>query len=164
MGGTPVSKALVAYFSPGGNTRRAAKMLAAAARADIIEIKPAEYYTHADLNWMNKFSRSTLEMKDPSSRPEIMGPLPDLHAYDTVLLGFPIWWYTCPAIIRTFLDEVDTIGRKIIPFATSGGSGLGNAAKDLKHYAPMAEILPGRMMNGRLNPDELTEWVEAMGL
>lgn len=159
-----MSKVLVAYFSTGGNTRRAAKALATAAGADLYEIKPVQPYSHADLNWMDKKSRSTIEMNDPSSRPEIVGPLPDVSGYDTILLGFPVWWYTCPAIIRTFLEGLDLHGKKLVPFATSGGSGLGDTAEHLKEYAPGAEVLPGRMMNGRINPDDLKAWVGNLGL
>lgn len=159
-----MSKTLVAYFSTGGNTRRAAKALATAAGADLYEIKPVQPYSHADLNWMDKKSRSTIEMNDPSSRPEIVGPLPDVSGYDTILLGFPVWWYTCPAIIRTFLEGLDLHGKKLVPFATSGGSGLGDTAEHLKEYAPGAEVLPGRMMNGRINPDDLKAWVGNLGL
>lgn len=159
-----MSKTLVAYFSTGGNTRRAAKALATAAGADLYEIKPVQPYSHADLNWMDKKSRSTIEMNDPSSRPEIVGPLPDVSGYDTILLGFPVWWYTCPAIIRTFLEGLDLHGKKLVPFATSGGSDLGDTAEHLKQYAPGAEVLPGRMMNGRINPDDLKAWVGNLGL
>ena len=159
-----MSKTLVAYFSTGGNTRRAAKALATAAGADLYEIKPVQPYSHADLNWMDKKSRSTIEMNDPSSRPEIVGPLPDVSGYDTILLGFPVWWYTCPAIIRTFLEGLDLHGKKLVPLATSGGSGLGDTAEHLKEYAPGAEVLPGRMMNGRINPDDLKAWVGNLGL
>ena len=159
-----MSKTLVAYFSTGVNTRRVAKALATAAGADLYEIKPVQPYSHADLNWMDKKSRSTIEMNDPSSRPEIVGPLPDVSGYDTILLGFPVWWYTCPAIIRTFLEGLDLHGKKLVPFATSGGSGLGDTAEHLKQYAPGAEVLPGRMMNGRINPDDLKAWVGNLGL
>ena len=159
-----MSKTLIAYFSTGGNTRRAAKALATAAGADLYEIKPVQPYSHADLNWMDKKSRSTIEMNDPSSRPEIVGPLPDVSGYDTILLGFPVWWYTCPAIIRTFLEGLDLHGKKLVPFATSGGSDLGDTAEHLKQYAPGAEVLPGRMMNGRINPDDLKAWVGNLGL
>lgn len=159
-----MSKTLVAYFSTGGNTRRAAKALATAAGADLYEIKPMQPYSHADLNWMDKKSRSTIEMNDPSSRPEIVEPLPDVSGYDTILLGFPVWWYTCPAIIRTFLEGLDLHGKKLVPFATSGGSDLGDTAEHLKQYAPGAEVLPGRMMNGRINPDDLKAWVGNLSL
>ena len=159
-----MSKTLVAYFSTGGNTRRAAKAIARAAGAETYEIKPEEPYSHADLNWMDTHSRSTLEMNDPSARPAIVGDLPDLSGVDTILLGFPIWWYACPAIIRTFLEALDLKGKKIVPFATSGGSGLGDVCEDIAKFAPGAEILPGRMMNGRLDDAAIASWVEDLGL
>ena len=159
-----MSKTLVAYFSTGGNTRRAARAIANAAGAEMYEIKPEEPYSHADLNWMDKKSRSTIEMNDPSARPVIIGDLPDLDGVDTIALGFPIWWYTCPAIIRTFLESLDLKGKRIVPFATSGGSGLGNVCNDLAQYAPGAEILPGRMMNGRLDEADIAAWVKNIGL
>lgn len=159
-----MGKTLVAYFSTGGNTRRAAKALAAAAGADIYEIRPVEPYSHADLNWMDKQSRSTLEMNDPASRPEIADALPDMGGYDALLLGFPIWWYTCPAIIRTFLEGLNLAGKRVIPFATSGGSGLGNTADDMKQYAPGAKVESGRMLNGRVTAADLEAWVKELSL
>lgn len=159
-----MSKTLVAYFSTGGNTRRAAKAIAKAAGAETYEIKPEIPYSHADLNWMDKHSRSTIEMNDAAARPAIVGDLPDLSGVDPIMLGFPIWWYTCPAIIRTFLEALDLKGKKIVPFATSGGSGLGDTCKDLEKFAPGAEILPGRMMNGRLDDAAIAAWVENLKL
>ena len=159
-----MSKFLVAYFSTGGNTRRAAKALAGVANAELYEIQPVQTYSHADLNWRDKHSRSTIEMNDPASRPEIADELPDVSGYDALFVGFPIWWYTCPAIIRTFLEGLDLRGKKVIPFATSGGSGIGNTAEDMKKFAPGADILPGRMLNGRIDTAELAEWVKSLGL
>ena len=159
-----MSKTLVAYFSASGATARAAKEIAQAVDADLYEIRPAEPYTDADLNWMDKHSRSTIEMNDPASRPEIADELPDVSGYDALFVGFPIWWYTCPAIIRTFLEGLDLRGKKVIPFATSGGSGIGNTAEDMKKFAPGADILPGRMLNGRIDTAELAEWVKSLGL
>ena len=143
-----MGKTLVAYFSTGGNTRRAAKALAAAAGADIYEIRPVEPYSHADLNWMDKQSRSTLEMNDPASRPEIADALPDMGGYDALLLGFPIWWYTCPAIIRTFLEGLNLAGKRVIPFATSGGSGIDRAEKSLARLCPGAKWERGQRVGG----------------
>ena len=159
-----MSKTLIAYFSASGVTARTAKQIADASGADLYEIRPEQPYTSADLDWMDKKSRSTIEMNDPSSRPEIVEPLPDVREYDNILLGFPVWWYTCPAIIRTFLEGLDLHGKKLVPFATSGGSDLGDTAEHLKEYAPGAEVLPGRMMNGRINPDDLKAWVGNLGL
>ena len=117
-----MSKTLVAYFSASGVTRRVAENLATAAGADIYEIRPAVPYTSADLNWMDKKSRSTVEMKDKSSRPELADTDADIASYDKIFVGFPIWWYTAPTIINTFLESYDFSGKTIVLFATSGGS------------------------------------------
>ena len=117
-------KKLVAYFSASGVTKAAAERLAKAAGADLFEIKPAVPYTRADLDWMNKKSRSSVEMNNPDSRPEIEARLSNMEDYDTVFLGFPIWWYVAPTIINTFLESYDFAGKTIRPFATSGGSGM----------------------------------------
>ena len=157
-----MSKVLVAYFSTGGNTRRAAKALATAAGADLYEIKPVQPYSHADLNWMDKKSRSTIEMNDPSSRPEIVGPLPDVSGYDTNLLGFPVWWYTCPAIIRTFLEGLDLHGKKLVPFATSGGSGLSRMPNYAAELAPGADFLPPLALRSAGETDKIDEWLKTL--
>ncbi|SDA20976.1 Flavodoxin [Ruminococcus sp. YE71] len=138
-------KTLVAYFSASGNTARLAKTLADAAGADICEIRPAVPYTAEDLNWQNKESRSSIEMRDRSSRPEIQKIDVELADYDTVFLGFPIWWYVAPTIINTFLESGDFSGKRIILFATSGSSGFGKAAESLQPSAPDAEIIEGRV-------------------
>lgn len=140
-----MSKKLVAYFSAGGNTAALAKKLAAAAGADLFEIEPAVRYTAQDLDWMNKQSRSSLEMSDHSSRPAIAGTKSDLAEYDTVYVGFPIWWYIAPTIINTFLESGDFSGKRIILFATSGGSGFGKAADNLRGSAVGAEIIEGKV-------------------
>ena len=121
-----MTKRLVAYFSASGVTKDAAQVLAKAAQADLYEIQPDILYTTDDLDWMNKNSRSSVEMKDPSSRPEIAGKMEHMEDYSVIFLGFPIWWYTAPTIIKTFLESYDFAGKKIILFATSGGSGLGS--------------------------------------
>ena len=150
-------KKLVAYFSAGGVTKKVAERLAAAAGADLFEIEPAVPYTVADLDWTNKKSRSSVEMNDPSSRPEIARRLDSLEEYDTVFLGFPIWWYVAPTIINTFLESYDFAGKTIIPFATSGGSGLGKTVEVLKPLCdPTAKWLPGKMLN-RVSERELKE-------
>jgi flavodoxin len=136
---------LVAYFSASGNTASLANKLAAAAGADICEIRPAVPYTKDDLNWMNKQSRSSVEMSDKSSRPEIADINVDIAKYDTVYIGFPVWWYIAPTIINTFLESADFSGKKIILFATSGGSGFGKAVENLKASAPGAIITEGRV-------------------
>ena len=140
-----MSKKLVAYFSAGGNTAALAKKLAAAASADLFEIEPAVRYTAQDLDWMNKQSRSSVEMSDHSSRPAIAGTKSDLAEYDTVYVGFPIWWYIAPTIINTFLESGDFSGKRIILFATSGGSGFGKAADNLRGSAVGAEIIEGKV-------------------
>ena len=158
-----MSKTLVAYFSASGTTARAAKYLAEAAGADIYEIKPAIPYTSADLNWQNKNSRSSVEMRDKSSRPALADKGANIEAHDTILLGFPIWWYVAPTIINTFLESYDFSGKKIVLFATSGGSGFGKTVESLKgSVSPTAAIKEGRLLNGRHSPDELKKWVDTI--
>lgn len=148
-----MAKTLVAYFSASGVTKKAAEKLASAAKSDIYEIRPAVPYTKADLNWMDKKSRSSVEMGDKSFRPEIVKNDLELAQYDTVLLGFPIWWYVAPTIINTFLESYDFTGKKIVLFATSGGSGFGNTANELKASAPGAEIAEGKLLNRATDKD-----------
>ena len=157
-----MSKTLVAYFSASGVTKRAAENLAAAAEADLYEIRPAVPYTSADLNWMDKSSRSTIESKDRSSRPELADKDADIAVYDRIFVGFPIWWYTAPAIIKTFLESYDFSGKTIILFATSGGSGLGKPAKDREECCPGAVIREGKLFNGNPSRDALKEWAAQM--
>ncbi len=154
-----MSKILVAYFSASGVTKRTAEKVAEAAGADLYEIAPKEPYTRADLDWMNKKSRSSVEMNDPASRPEIGTKVEDMSVYDTVIIGFPIWWYTAPTIIKTFLESYDFSGKKIALFATSGGSGFGNTVKDLKpSVAASAEFVSEKLLN-RVSDTEIAEWV-----
>ena len=148
-----MAKTLVAYFSASGVTKKAAEQLASAAKTDIYEIKPAVPYTKADLNWMDKKSRSSVEMGNKSFRPEIVKDDLDLCQYDTILVGFPIWWYVAPTIINTFLESYDFAGKKIVLFATSGGSGFGNTVKELKPSAPEAEIVEGKLLNRATDKD-----------
>ena len=155
-----MSNKLVAYFSASGVTKAAAQRLAKATGADIFEIRPAVLYTRADLDWTDKHSRSSAEMNDPSSRPAMAEPLPHPEKYDTVFLGFPIWWYVAPHIINTFLESCDFSGKTVIPFATSGGSGLGKTAKALASSCPGAVIRDGKLLNGSLTPDALRQWAE----
>ena len=154
-----MSQTLVTYFSASGVTENAAKILANAAGADLYEIKPEVPYTRADLNWMDKKSRSTVEMNDPACRPEIASRVDDMDSYDTIFLGFPIWWYREPSIIDTFLESYDFTGKKIILFATSGGSSFGKTAQGLKKLAPGADIVEGRLLNGRPGSAALKEWI-----
>ena len=140
-----MKKKLVAYFSASGKTARLANDLAKAAGADLYEICPAVPYTSADLNWQNKQSRSSIEMSDHSSRPALADTNADIAAYDTIYIGFPVWWYIAPTIINTFLESYDFSGKKIILFATSGGSGFGKAVQNLQPSAPDAEIIEGKV-------------------
>lgn len=152
-----MSKKLVAYFSASGVTKKYAESLAKVTGADLFEIKPAVPYTNADLNWQNAKSRSSVEMKNPDSRPEIAQPLQNADEYDTVFVGFPIWWYVAPTIINTFLESCDFSGKKIIPFATSGGSGMGKTAEVLRKICPNADIADGKVIN-RMSDSELSDW------
>ena len=153
-----MSKKLVAYFSASGITRNVAKMVAEAAGADLYEITPKEAYTKADLNWMDKQARSTVEMNDPASRPKTTGTVENMEQYDTVIIGFPIWWYVAPTIINTFMESYDFAGKKIALFATSGGSGFGNTVKELQPSAPGAQFVEGRLLN-HANKKEIEELV-----
>ena len=152
------NKTLVAYFSASGVTAKAAFSLAEACGGDLYEIKPAVPYTSKDLNWQDQRSRSSVEMKDPSARPELADGNLDLTAYDRIFLGFPIWWYTAPRIIQTFLESRDFTGKTIILFATSGGSGLGRTAKDLAPSCPGAVIREGQILRRGASQEELKRW------
>lgn len=157
-------KILVAYFSASGVTAKAAWKLSEAIGADLYEIKPEVPYSSADLNWMDKKSRSSVEMNDPSSRPAIADRLPDMEKYDVIFVGFPIWWYVAPTIINTFLESYDFSGKTIIPFATSGGSGLGRTNDKLKPSCPGAVMLDGKLLNGEVSEGTLKKWVEELNL
>ena len=158
-----MSKTLVAYFSASGTTAKAAKNLAEAAGADLYEIKPAVPYTQADLNWMDKKSRSSVEMNDKSSRPALADKDANIAAYDTILLGFPIWWYVAPTIINSFLESYDFSGKKIVLFATSGGSGFGKAVDGLRGSAAADTVITeGKILNGNPSIDELKAWVNTL--
>ena len=146
-----MSKKLVAYFSASGTTAAVAENLAKAAGADLYEIKPAVAYTRADLNWQDKNSRSSVEMRDKSSRPELADTNANIAEYDTIFVGFPVWWYVAPTIINSFLEAYDFSGKKVVLFATSGGSGFGKAVSGLQPSAPKAEIVEGEILNGRPN-------------
>lgn len=156
--------ALVAYFSASGTTAKAAKTLAKAVGGDLYEIKPAVPYTSADLNWMDKHSRSSVEMNDKHSRPALADTAAPIAGHDVIFLGFPIWWYMAPTIINTFLESYDFTGKTIVLFATSGGSGLGKSAAGLRSSAPGAKILDGRMLNGRQDEETLKAWVSSLKL
>jgi len=156
-------KVLVSYFSATGTTAAAAEKLASAMGADLYEIKPAVPYTDADLNWRDKKSRSTLEMQDPTSRPALADKKPNVKAYDIVFVGFPIWWYTAPTIINTYLESADLKGKTVIPFATSGGSSIDNTCKTLKTAYPELNWKPGKLLNV-CPADTLAAWKKQLGI
>ena len=160
-----MSKKLVAYFSASGVTAKVADMLADAVGADIHEIRPKVPYTKEDLNWMNKKSRSSIEMADKTIRPEIAESNVKIENYDVIFLGFPIWWYVAPTIINTFLESADFSGKKVILFATSGGSKFGKTVEELKISVPdSCEIIEGKLLNGRQTIASVKEWTETLGL
>ena len=154
-----MSKKLVAYFSASGVTQKAAERIAKISGADLFEIKPSVPYTKKDLDWTNKHSRSSVEMKNPDSRPEIANRIPNIREYDTIFIGFPIWWYVAPTIIDTFIESYDFSGKTIIPFATSGGSGFGKTVEILKALASKeAKWKDGKLMNN-ISETELKNWI-----
>ena len=158
-----MSKKLVAYFSASGKTAKVADMLADAVGADIYEIRPEVPYSKADLNWMNKKSRSSVEMNDKAFRPTIADKNAKIDQYDTIFLGFPIWWYVAPTIINTFLEGYDFSGKKIILFATSGSSGFGKTVEELKVSVPAScEIIEGKLLNGKQTIPKIREWTETL--
>ena len=156
-----MEKKLVAYFSASGTTKKTAEMVAEAAGADLYEITPAVAYTKTDLNWMDKKSRSSVEMNDKKIRPEMTDTDAGIENYDEILLGFPIWWYVAPTIVNTFLEAYDFSGKKIVLFATSGGSGFGNTVKELQPSAPEAVITEGSLLN-RGTKQKVSEWVNSL--
>ena len=153
-----MSKTLVAYFSASGTTAKVAKKMAEAIDADLFEIKPETPYTGADLNWQNKNSRSSVEMNDRSSRPAVAVKAADMPQYDVVFVGFPVWWYREPSIIDTFMESYDFAGKTVIPFATSGGSGLGDSAANIQKLAKGAKIVNGKRFSGSASAEELKAW------
>ncbi|MGE9899200.1 flavodoxin [Mitsuokella multacida] len=156
-----MSKILVAYFSATGTTKRVAERLARVAQADLFEIRPAVPYSSADLDWTNKASRTSKERADESIRPALAVKLADASAYNVVYIGFPIWWYVAPRIIATFLESCDFSGKTIVPFATSGGSGMGRTVEELKRICPAARFLSGQVLNG-ISDKGLADWVAFM--
>ncbi len=158
-------KTLIAYFSASGETARLAKTLASVTGGDLFEIRPETAYTAADLNWNDEKSRSTLEMRDEKSRPAIAGKVADMAQYDTVFVGFPIWWYQAPRIIETFLEQYDFAGKTVVPFATSGGSGMGKTVELLKPCcAGSTKWLPGKRLSSGESAASAGKWVESLGL
>lgn len=156
-----MGKKLVAYFSASGTTRKIAEMIAQVAETDLYEIMPKQPYSKADLNWMDKQSRSSVEMSDKKFRPEISDTDVQVDKYDEIILGFPIWWYVAPTFINSFLESYDFMGKKIILFATSGGSGFGNTVSELKSSAPDAKIVEGKVFNKAVK-QEIAEWVKSI--
>ncbi|MBR4761707.1 MAG: NAD(P)H-dependent oxidoreductase [Clostridia bacterium] len=156
-----MKKILVAFFSASGVTKKVAANMAEATGADLFEIMPQQPYTRADLNWMNPKSRSSLEMKDRSCRPA-MAENPDISGYDTVLVGFPVWWYREPSIIDTFMESADFTGKTVVPFCTSGSSGIGDSAANMQALAPGAKVLDGRRFSASASADELKKWAELL--
>ncbi len=156
------NKALVVYFSATGTTKGVAERLAGAIGADLFEIKPAQPYTAADLNWRDKQSRSSVEMADRASRPAIAGAVTNLADFATVYVGYPIWWYREPSIIDTFVESnaEALAGKTIVPFATSGGSGMGDSTKNLQSLAPKAKVVEGRRFRGSTSADDLKNWAK----
>ncbi len=159
-----MSKKLVAYFTASGVTAKVADTLAKAAGADLYEIKPAIPYTEADLDWRNKDSRSSVEMRDPASRPTIGSAAVDMSEYDTLFIGFPIWWYVAPTIINTFLESYDLSGKTIIPFATSGSSGMGKTNERLSPSCPGSKLLDGRVFKLNTASNEFIAWIKSLDI
>ena len=154
-----MNKILVAYFSASGVTAKVAKKMAEAVDADLFEIAPQTPYTKADLDWTNKKSRSSLEMEDSNCRPA-MAATADIAPYDVILVGFPIWWYREPSIIDTFMESADFGGKTVVPFCTSGGSGLGSSAQNMQALAPAAKVLEGKRFSRLTSAKELKQWAE----
>ena len=151
-------KVLVAYFSASGVTAKVANKLSKATGADLFEIKPAQPYTSADLDWTNKKSRSSLEMADRNSRPQIANKVADMSKYDVIFVGFPIWWYREPSIIDTFMESYDFSGKQVIPFATSGGSGMGDSGSIMQKLAPKAKVDSGKRFSSGVSEKDLKTW------
>lgn len=158
------TKVLVAYFSATGNTRPLAEYMADGLGADLYEIVPEEPYTDADLDYGNSNSRSSIEMNDPSSRPAISGSVENMERYDIVFVGYPIWWGDAPHILYTFMESYDWSGKTVIPFCTSGGSGIGSSGTNLENLTSGADWLPGQRLNTGASQDEVMEWVNSLGL
>ena len=152
-------KTLVAYFSATGSTAKLARTLASAAGAALYEIRPAVPYERRDLNWMDKKSRSTLEMQDPDCRPALADTAAPVAEADTIFLGFPIWWYREPSIIDSFLDSYDFSGKTIVPFFSSGGSQLGEGQERIEALTPGAKVLPGRRFKASASESEMKDWI-----
>lgn len=161
-GENAIENAIVVYFSVTGNTEEAAGYIADSIGADIYEITPAEEYTSDDLNWNDHESRVSVEHENPDSRPEIAGELPDLSGYDTIFLGYPIWWGEAPNIVRTFMESVDISGKTVVPFCTSSSSGLGSSAETLQQFAPEADWAEGHRFSSNVDEADVEEWINSI--
>ncbi len=159
-----MQNALVAYFSATGTTAAVAQRLAGVLGANTYEIVPAVPYTEEDLNWRSQTSRCTLEMRDAEARPAIAAPLADIAECDVLFVGFPIWWYSAPAIICTFLESLNLAGKTVVPFATSGGSNMGKTGENLAKSCPGAAVLPGATLSCGASAAELSAWVKSLKL
>lgn len=160
-----MSRKLVAYFSASGVTAKLAEQLSEAIGADLHEIRAKEQYSQADLDWRNDKSRSSIEMKNKTFRPEIVDDKISISEYDTVFVGFPIWWYVAPTIINTFLESHDFSGKTVVVFATSGSSDFGNTINELKISLPdSTKLIEGKVLNGKYTNKELSDWAESIGV
>ena len=153
-----MGKVLVAYFSASGTTANVAKRLAKVTQADLFEIRPQVPYTEADLNWTDRASRSSMEMRDPDCRPALADALPNTQQYDVIFVGFPVWWYREPSIIDTFIQGCELEGRTVVPFATSGGSEIGPSGENMQALAPKAKVQTGQRFDAKGREEELSEW------
>ena len=153
-----MGKVLVAYFSASGTTANVAKRLAKVTQADLFEIRPQVPYTEADLNWTDRASRSSMEMRDPDCRPALADALPNTQQYDVIFVGFPVWWYREPSIIDTFIQGCELEGRTVVPFATSGGSEIGPSGENMQALAPKAKVQTGQRFDAKVSEEELSEW------
>lgn len=157
-----MKKSLVTYFSASGVTAKVAQRLAQAAKADLYEIRPQTPYTTADLNWTDRNSRSSVEMRNPDCRPALASPVPNVSGYEVVFVGFPVWWYREPSIIDTFMESCTWNGQTVVPFATSGGSGLGESSANMQKLAPKAKIKEGKRFTANVAEGELACWAKAV--
>ena len=162
--GLIMSKILVAYFSASGITAKVAERLAEVIGADLHRIQPEVPYTDEDLNWRDKKSRSSVEMNDKSFRPAVANKVENISQYDTIFIGFPIWWYVAPTIVNTFLEQYDLSGKTIIPFATSGSSGMGDTNKELAVSCPGADLKDGKRFSAYESAEDLKSWAEEFGI
>ncbi len=150
---------LISYFSASGTTKKVAEDISMIVNGDLFSIEPASPYTNADLNWQDKSSRTTIEMSDKNCRPEIKNKVEDIEKYDKIILGFPVWWYTAPTIINTFLEENNFIDKKIYVFVTSGSSPVDDSFNDLKNMYPNLNFISGKRLTGNESDSEIIDWI-----